>query len=279
MVRFALFLLVLLSGCAVVRPGCAPPGSWIEPSTLKPVTNPLDAARLPPVILLAEQHDSAADHDWQLKAIRHLYKRGVRLILGFEQFPRSAQTVLDAWVRGDLSEADFLRRSNWHAFWGFPAEPYLPIFRFARDNHIPMRALNISHALVHMTYTKGWAAVQAPDREGIGNPAPPSPAYRATLSEAMASHGGPKMTPDALRRFIDAQLLWDRAMAEGIAATHRADPAATIVALMGQGHVQDRDGVAHQLAPLGLPNVLALIPAHDVCAPEQPGFADAIYTD
>jgi uncharacterized iron-regulated protein len=263
----------------MLRPGCLPRGAWADPAALKPVGNPLDAARLPPVILLGEQHDSAADHAWQLQAIRRLHARGVRLILAFEQFPRSDQAVLDQWVRGGLSEAEFLRRSDWKTVWGFAADLYLPIFRFARDHRIPMRALNVSRTLVHLTASNGWAGVNRSDREGVGTPAPASPAYRATLTEAMANHGGPKMTDEALRHFIDAQLLWDRAMAEGIAAAHSADPSATVVALMGQGHVQNRQGVPHQLEALGLPDAMVLIPEHGICAPEGAGFADAIYAD
>jgi uncharacterized iron-regulated protein len=274
-----LILLVLLSGCATTRPGCAPAGAWVDPATLKPIGDPLSAPRLSQVILLGEQHDSAADHSWQLQTIRYLQARGLPLVLGFEQFPRSVQPVLDAWVRGDLSESEFLRRADWKKFWGFPAELYLPIFRFARDHHIPMRALNVSHTLVHLTATTGWASVAPADREGIGNPAPPSPAYRATLSDAMANHGGPKMTEDRLRHFIDAQLLWDRAMAEAIAAAHASNPSATIVALLGRGHVENRNGVPRQLASLGEPDALVLIPEHDICAPDGAGFADALYTD
>jgi uncharacterized iron-regulated protein len=274
-----LALLVLLSGCAATRPGCVPRGSWVNPATLGKTADPLASAVLPDVILLGEQHDSAADHAWQLDSLRRLRARGVRLVLGFEQFRRSEQPVLDAWVRGDLSEAEFLRQSNWKEEWGFPAELYLPIFRFARDNRIPMRALNVSRALIRLTATRGWAGVPVSGREGVGTPAPPSAGYKAMLSDAMAHHGGPEMSQERLQRFIDAQLVWDRAMAEGIASAHAASPGATVVALMGVGHVENRDGVPHQLAALGIPDALVLIPAQKLCAPETAGYADAIYAD
>ena len=68
---------------------------------------------------------------------------------------------------------------------GFPPALYLPIFRFARDRHIPMIALNVSHRLVHLTAQQGFAGVPQAERVGISTPAPPSAGYRADLADAM----------------------------------------------------------------------------------------------
>jgi uncharacterized iron-regulated protein len=190
-------------------------------------------------------------------------------------FPRRDQPILDQFAAGKLTEDEFLEKSDWKHVWGFPPPLYMPIFRFARDHHIPMVALNVSSHLVHLTATNGWANVPRAEREGIGTPSPPSAAYRADLADAMAGHGGPKMTPDRLAHFIDAQLVWDRAMAEAIAAQRPRQ----VVAIMGAGHLQDRNGVPHQLDALGLPGALVLLPVHEACSPLGPNFADGVYTD
>ncbi len=270
---------LLLSACAAAPPVCAPAGHWVAPATLRSMADPLPLASTHPVILLGEEHDREADHRWELATIERLYAADPRLVLGFEMFPRSDQPVLDAWVHGGLSEADFLARSDWAHVWGFPPPLYMPIFRFARDHHIPMIALNVSRRIVHLVAQRGWAGVPMADREGVGTPAPPSAAYRASLADAMAGHGGPTMTPDRLNHFIDAQLVWDRAMAEAIAAQYAREPQRPVVALMGAGHMENRYGVPHQLDALGLGGALVLIPAHGPCTPFGPGYADAVYTD
>ncbi len=270
---------LLLAACAVAPPACAPSGQWVAPGSLRAVADPVPRAAAHPVILLGEAHDSAADHRWQLATIERLYAVDPALVLGFEMFPRSTQPVLDRWVRGGLSESDFLARTDWKHVWGFDANLYLPIFRFARDHRVPMLALNVSERVVHLTARQGWAGVAIADREGVGTPTPPSTAYRARLAEAMSGHGGMAMTPDRLQHFIDAQLVWDRAMAEAIAAQRAREPRRPVVALMGEGHLENRDGVPHQLDALRVPDALVLLPAHQACAPFGPHYADAVYAE
>jgi uncharacterized iron-regulated protein len=238
-----------LAGCA-----SAPRTELVEAAGTHIVERIPAAAARAPVVLLGEQHDSAADHRWQLAVIRTLYAEDPSMILGFEMFPRAAQPALNAWVAGQLSEDAFLQRTDWAHVWGFPPELYMPIFRFARDHRVPMLALNVSHQLVHLVAKNGWAGVPLAAREGVGTPAPASAAYRATLQAAMGEHGR-AMPPEKLDHFIDAQLLWDRAMAEAIAAQHGR----RVVALMGGGHLENLQGVPRQLAALGVAGVVALL--------------------
>ncbi len=238
---------------------------------------PAEAAR--PVVLLGEIHDREEDHRWQLATIRRLYAVHPTLVLGFEMFPRSDQPVLDAWVAGRLTEAEFLAQSDWKTVWGFPPELYLPIFRFAREHRVKMLALNVSQRLVHLAGSLGWAGVAPRDREGVADPAPPSDDYRASLADVMSGHGGPKLSAASLARFVDAQTVWDSAMAQAIAAQHARAPDRPVVAVMGLGHLENRWGVPHQLAALGLPDAGVLLPTHDECSPPGAGYADALFTD
>jgi uncharacterized iron-regulated protein len=270
---------LLLAACAIAPPPCAPPASWVSPGTLRVIPDPIPRAAASPVVLLGEQHDSEANHRWELATIERLYAANPNLVLGFEMFPRTAQPVLDRWVAGQLSEADFLKQTDWQQVWGFPPPFYLPIFRFARDHHIPMIALNVSRRVVHLAATEGFKNIPLAEREGVGVPAPPSAAYRAELAEAMSGHGGPKMTPERLDHFIDAQLVWDRAMAEAIAAQRARAAGRSVVAIMGAGHLEDRDGVPHQLESLGIKGALVFLPVHEACPPADPNLADALFTD
>jgi uncharacterized iron-regulated protein len=229
------------------------------------------------VILLGEHHDRKADHAWQLRSIATLYKEEPSLVLGFEMFPRAAQLALDRWVAGELSEPAFLQQTDWKRVWGMDPALYWPIFRFARDHRVKMLALNVSGRLVHEVGKSGWAGVPETDREGIGTPAPPTAAYRAMLADAMSGHGSPAMSQESLGRFIDAQLLWDRAMAEAIVRQRMREPARPVVAIMGAGHLEHRDGVPHQLAALGVTDAAVLLQTDEACARPEAGVADAVH--
>jgi uncharacterized iron-regulated protein len=270
---------LFLAGCMAGTGPCPMVGEWVAPATLQAIPDPLPRLAAAQVVLLGEQHDSKPDHYWQLATIRRLYDENPSLVLGFEMFPRAAQPALNDWVEGKSTEADFLARTDWRHVWGFPPELYLPIFRFARDHRIPMVALNVSRRVVHQTAQSGWASVPVADREGVGTPAPASDAYRESLANIMSSHGGPPMTPERQAHFIDAQLLWDRAMAEAIAAQLGRQPGRMVVTLTGTGHLQDRNGIPHQLESLGVTNAIVLLPAHGVCKPMGPDYANAVYID
>jgi uncharacterized iron-regulated protein len=248
----ALFLCVTLGLAAC---GVSPRSSLVQPTGTTPVADPAPDAAGAAVVLLGERHDEPADHRWELAVVRRLYAANPDMILGFEMFPRRCQYVLNEWVAGDLTESAFLKQTDWKHVWGFDPAYYLPVFRFARAHRVPMLALNVSHHLVHLVAQRGWAGVVAADREGVGTPAPASAAYRTTLMQAMGEHGS-KMPLAQRAHFIEAQLLWDRAMAEAIAAQRGR----RVVALLGKGHIDGLQGVPRQLRALGVKGVVALLP-------------------
>jgi uncharacterized iron-regulated protein len=243
---------------------CAGPAGWVNQAG-DLIASPLPAAARSRGVLLGEEHDRVIDHTWELAALAYFDRVRPGLMLGLEMFPRSRQYALDGWVSGMESEQSFLLQSDWAHVWGFDPNLYLPIFRFARDHHMPLLALNVDGALVHTVAHQGWAQVPVAAREGVGDPAPPEPAYRAMLDEEMAEHAGPRMKASQIAHFIDAQLLWDRAMAEAIARAHAAEPGRLIVAMMGAGHLEHRWGIPHQLASLGLPDAAVLLPSAESC--------------
>jgi uncharacterized iron-regulated protein len=260
---------------------CIAPGTWLRPDGRGPVAaEALYAyAVRQRVVLLGESHDVAAHHRWQLETLSALHVRRVDLVLGFEMFPRRVQPVLDRWVAGALSEADFLEQSDWAHVWRFDAELYLPLFRFARDHAVPMRALNVEQTLVREVGARGFDAVPVAQREGVSRPAPASSRYVAHLHEIYARHARGSVSDDALERFVGAQLLWDRAMAEGISAALAANAAALVVGILGRGHIEYGFGVPHQLAALGIRDVLTLLPEDMDASCESPpaDIADVVY--
>ena len=215
------------------------------------------------VLMLGEIHTSAADHAWQLATLENLHARRPQLSLGLEMIPAARQAVLDRYSAGQLDEQAFLNRVGWAEVWGHDPELYLPLLRWARQRGVPLLALNAEPEVVRRVRRQGLTAIPAAEREGIGTPVTAGPAYRQRLEAAWRGHGGgsgPLNTAQAtdLQRFLDSQLLRDRAMAERINAAHRRDPGRLVVALIGRGHLEDGDGVPRQLAALGLRRQLSL---------------------
>jgi hypothetical protein len=231
-----------------------------------------------------------------------LHAQNPNMILGLEMLPRRVQPVLDDWSQGKLDEAAFLEQSEWAYLWGYDASLYLPLLHFARLHRIPTIALNVDRQLVSKVGAEGWQSLAPEERMGLSDPAPASAEYRLGLAELYAyklqlyahgekgatTEGGANqgdtaleeiMQSEAFANFVDAQLTWDRAMAEAIAAAHRRDPDAQIVGIVGRGHIESGYGIPHQLADLGIEAVEVLLPV-DVdtdCDAIPVGLADALF--
>ena len=224
-------------------------------------------------VLLGEAHESNDHHIWQLQTIAQIHAINPDMILGFEAFPREVQATLDKWVEGDLSEKDFLEQSKWNYFWKFDPDLYMPLFNFARMNRVPMVALNVNRKLVNNVSANGWGGVKKHERGNIDNPVAASAGYIKILKDVFKQHekikdknGKPKKE-NAFDKFVDVQLIWDRAFAQAINKTLKTNRAAgrtpVMVNIIGRGHVDYGFGVVHQLKSLGVNDVMALTPWDD----------------
>jgi hypothetical protein len=224
-----------------------------------------------------------------------LHSRNANLIVGFEMLPRRVQAVLDAWTAGKLTEEEFLQQSQWQQVWGYDAGLYLPLLHFVRLNRLPAIALNIDRELVSQVGQQGWQALSEEQRMGLSDPAPASDDYRDSLAQLYAYkqtltdtiEGEEVAEPDldeilrsdGFSNFVDAQLTWDRAMAEVLAAAYRRDPKAIVVGIVGRGHLEYGYGIPHQLAAMGIEDVDVLLPldSTDSCDPLAAELASAVF--
>ncbi len=271
---------------------------WLDPASgdrldIEKVLARLSATR---IVLLGEAHTTAAHHRWQHYMLAALHSRNANLMVGFEMLPRRLQSVLDAWSAGKLTEEEFLEQSQWDKVWGYDAGFYLPLLHFARLNRLPTLALNVDRELISKVAHQGWSEIAEDQRRGISDPAPASDAYRESLAQlyaykqtlrATSEEQGEEDPPDldeirnsdAFAHFVDAQLTWDRAMAEALAAAHRRDPAALVVGIVGRGHLEYGYGIPHQLADMGIEDVDVLLPLNsdDTCDPLPLDLASAVF--
>ena len=262
-------------GAPAAGPSCGAAGQWLAPADRSLIADPTSTITPGSVVLLGEEHDSAEDHRWQLHVLAELYGRYPGMVLGFEMFPRRAQPVLDRWVAGEIDADEFIAATDWKRFWGFDPNLYLPIFDFARMHRVPMVALNVSNQLASRVSANGFAAIPEDQREGISAPAPATPLYRAELERIGRQHG----TAANIEHFIDAQLLWDRAFAEGLAAAHGRLGTPLVIGVMGGGHVSRGSGVPHQLEAMGVAPVVSYLTwdSADSCTEIVPDLADALF--
>jgi uncharacterized iron-regulated protein len=295
---FASFILAGLTPPSVAAQSCnAQVAQWLDPadgSVVAPAEL-FDRVAGKSIVLLGEVHDNPGHHRWQHYSMAALHSRHPNLVVGLEMLPRRVQPVLDDWSAGELEDAEFLERSEWEQLWGYDPELYLPLLRFARQHRLPTIALNIDRKLVSRVGAEGWDAIEKSARLGLSDPAPASAEYRRRLGELYAykmslrGHGDAAaeqdvdieavMQSEAFGNFVDAQLTWDRAMAEALADAERLDPEALIVGIVGRGHLEYGYGIPHQLADLGIDDVAVLLPvdADADCAELSTGLADAVF--
>lgn len=263
---------------------CVPAGAWMIPGGARS-TGPevLARAARAQVVLLGENHDNADHHRWQLQTLAALSALRVKTVIGFEMFPRRVQPVLDRWVAGEFNEEEFLKAVDWNEVWGVDSSFYMPLFQFARLNGIRMVALNVNRELVRAVGAGGLAAVPAQKRENVSDPAPATPAYIDWLHPIYTAHdgkGGKASRDDVeFRRFVEGQLVWDRALAQALAEAVRRDPEVLAIGIMGKGHIVNGHGVPRQLRDLGIARVDSLLPwdADADCKSFAAGVATAVF--
>lgn len=276
----ALLLCFAMMPAALATPqeaACPQPGKWFGPVDGRLSVDTLfsDLSERS-IVMLGESHDRLEHHRWQLHVLAGLHARRPDMVIGLEMLPREAQPVLDAWVAGKLDERGFLEQSNWRQAWGHDPDLYFPILHFARMHRVPLRAINVGHGLRQRLTSEGWDAVPIEERHGMSPPAEPSEDYRQQLRSVFEQH--PTATSRAgLKRFIAGQLVWDRAMAIGLAEA--AADGHLVVGLIGQGHLRHGYGVPHQLEDLGIGDGRVLLPweRDDDCSPPPEGIAHAVF--
>ena len=141
------------------------------------------------VVFVGEAHDRYEDHLNQLAIIRGLHQRGADLAIGMEMFQQPFQAALDAYIAGEIDEDEMLRRTDYFERWRFDYRLYRPILRFAREQGIPVIALNLEREITTKVGDGGLEALSAEERARI--PAVidrDDPAYRARVKAVFDLH-------------------------------------------------------------------------------------------
>jgi len=198
------------------------------------------------VVFVGEIHDRYDHHLNQLEIIRKLHELDSNMAIGVEYFQQPFQQKVDDYIAGRIPENEFLHATEYYPRWGYDYRLYAPIFRYAREEHIPVRALNVPTALVSEVARVGIAGLPEKDRAYLPREIQPADeGYRKRLYDAFQEHRDTRV--GAFDHFVDAQLVWDEGMAESAGAYLNANSGRRMVILAGAGHLEFGSGIPSRL--------------------------------
>jgi uncharacterized iron-regulated protein len=258
----------------------APGGAGVTPSdgvidlrnikSLDSILQDLAGSR---VIYVGEAHNDYAHHLKQLEIIRELHAMHPDMAIGMEQFQTPYQPALDDYIAGRMSEKEMLRQTEWYQRWRFDYRLYQPILRFAREQGIPVVALNVPKEITEKVSQQGMEGLTPEQRAVVPREIDKSDrAYQERLREVFSQH--PHADKQQFERFLQVQLLWDEGMAQRVAEHLQRHSGRKMVVLAGSGHLSYGSGIPNRVARRLTAPYMIVIPAGAV--PTEPEIADVL---
>ena len=193
------------------------------------------------VVYVGETHTAYEDHLLQLEILKGMQAQQGNLAIGVEWFQWPFQEHLDAYMAGEITEAEMLDKTGYFDRWRFDYRLYRPIIAYAREAGIPVIALNAPAELTSAISGADIAALSGDLHEMLPDSYDFSDSdYRRRLEAFYSEH--PK-SGGSFEGFLQVQLTWDETMAQNVSEYLKADPANRMLVLAGSGHVEYRSGI------------------------------------
>lgn len=232
----------------------------IQTSTgrLVPMARWLDELAQQEVVYLGEEHHHRFHIEAARKVLEALIARGRTPVIAMEMFGWDGQAGIDRYLTDrEWTRAEFLDQSRWKENWGGLFEDYEPLIVFARDNHLPLLALNPPRQLVRLVARRGLTEAKVDSsmaQWGMKDePIVDDPAYRERiLTQLRQCHGGG--TDSDYVTMYEASLFRDEGMAKTVAAALRTfqitagSAAGPVFSYTGGGHIQYQLPVPNRVA-------------------------------
>lgn len=198
------------------------------------------------VIFVGEQHDRYDHHLSQLAIIRQLHEQHSDWVIGLEFFQQPFQKHLDDYINGIINEHEFLLKTEYFERWGYDYRLYREIFNYAREQQIPLLALNIAQEISSKVAQTGIANLEPDERNQIPLEIDKSDEdYRLRLQEIFQQHPGAESKN--FDNFWETQLVWDESMAQRAADYLQDHPDKSMIVLAGTGHIAHGSGIPNRL--------------------------------
>ena len=229
-----IFILIIAAGCQAKQLHLNQPVYDIDrgrKTILSEMTADLKKNR---IILVGEHHGNKSHHWAQLNVIQAMVHAGAKVAIGLEMFRDDSQNSLDEWIAGELDEAEFER--IYYDNWNFPYAAYQMIFKYARENQIPMIGLNVSRDITRQVSRAGFQSLSEEAKQKLSEvTCRVDEAYMQYIRKAFGAHAHGNLN---FVYFCEAQLVWDNIMAINILNYLKRHPDVVVVALTGTGHAQ-----------------------------------------
>lgn len=197
------------------------------------------------IVFVGETHDRFDHHLVQLETLKFLHRRYGDVAIGVEWFEFPAQPHLDAYLAGTITEAQMLERTGYFERWRFDYRLYRPIIQYARDNGIPIVALNAPAELTQKIAAEGLGSLSAAQRAQLpAEYSAPDAAYVKRVRKAFGIHA---VEGRDFENFLAVMETWDETMAARAAAYLAQHPGRRMAVFAGSGHVMYGDGIPDRL--------------------------------
>ena len=103
-----------------------------------PVSEVLEQAARSDIVFFGDYHPLEESQAWILRLMKELTARGRKVILAMEMLYVQQQEQLDRWMKGMITEGEFLEQIDYKSEWGFDWESFRRIFESAKDPFIPI---------------------------------------------------------------------------------------------------------------------------------------------
>ncbi len=201
------------------------------------------------IIAVGEQHDSVVHHQMQLQIIKSLYALDERLGVGMEMFQRPYQSVIDRYFAGEISDAEFLKQTEYAKRWGYDWQLYREIVVFAKRNNIPLAALNAPAELTKRVKEVGYDNLTDDEKKQLGPVDFNQKEHREYWLELLSMmHGTHKATPEQKERSYQVMAIWDDYMGRSAADFRKDRQLQRMVILAGSGHIEGGFGIPDRAA-------------------------------
>ena len=217
------------------------------------------------ILFIGEDHTDMDFHRVQARVLEELHRTGREVMVGLEMFPYTRQEILDEWSEGSLDEEEFVESSDWYGNWGYRWDYYRRIFLFARDNGIPMFAVNIPRDHVRTVRTEGFEGLSAEQAahmpESVNTDSDEHrQLFRAYFEDDDALHV--TISEEQWEGMFRAQCTWDAAMGWNarMALQRHGGEDAIMVVLIGAGHATYGLGAERQIRDAFDGQIRSLVP-------------------
>jgi uncharacterized iron-regulated protein len=196
------------------------------------------------VVFVGEVHDSPVAHRAELELLSGLSERDPRLVLALEMFDRDVQDALDAYVKGEIPEDEFLAGSRpWPSY----ADDYRPLVELAKARGLPVVGASVPRRAAAAVARANAISAEVLGEDGVFLPGKVhlgSRPYRKRFMDIMADmpRRAPMRSMNADGLF-KAQVLKDAVMAASL------EPFLDrrVLFCCGQFHSDYRLGIPYQL--------------------------------